>query len=421
MISSLHAALDLTRRFWCWIFDFPSQSFDQFLLTKEIYMMAKQLKFVPSLLVLPLFLGCSFGSQAAELVFGQIAPFTNLFSATCAKGLAAGATSCFEAVNAGGGVYGNTFKLVNKNDDIKPARMMELTDQLIEDRSILGLMSFLNTGGINEIIKSKKLIDAQIALIGPMQGDQSVISAENIFPLRSGYADEVYTLMKEAKGSNKDTVAIVNIELTFRPAMAELAKQRAKELGLNVVFHAVINSSVEKMPASVAAAAQAITTIKPKAILLLVPGKAASEFIKAVRTVAGGSAQIYGLSVLDHAEVVKAVGLENARGIILSQAIPYPFSPTSPVVGEYQRAMKIYAPSEPLSFASLEGCLGAKIAVEAVRRAGPAPTRKRLLNSLQSMGEYNLGGVYVKYAPEKKRGWGGMDLSIINSSGQLQK
>jgi branched-chain amino acid transport system substrate-binding protein len=47
--------------------------------------------------------------------------------------------------------------------------------------------------------------------------------------------------------------------------------------------------------------------------------------------------------------------------------------------------------------------------------------RERLLASLRTMGEYNLGGVYVNYSPAQKKGWGGVDLTIIDSGGNLRK
>jgi ABC-type branched-subunit amino acid transport system substrate-binding protein len=83
--------------------------------------------------------------------------------------------------------------------------------------------------------------------------------------------------------------------------------------------------------------------------------------------------------------------------------------------------MKAYAPKEPLSFSSLEGFLGAKIAAEAVRRAGPKPDREHVLAALKNLGEYDMGGLWVKYTPKARKGWGGVDLTIINSDGNLQK
>jgi ABC-type branched-subunit amino acid transport system substrate-binding protein len=81
--------------------------------------------------------------------------------------------------------------------------------------------------------------------------------------------------------------------------------------------------------------------------------------------------------------------------------------------------MKQYAPSEPLSFTSLEGFIAAKITVEAIKRAGPNPTREKVLKALNSMGELDLGGVFVDYSPKARNGWGNVDLTIIGENGKL--
>ena len=37
------------------------------------------------------------------------------------------------------------------------------------------------------------------------------------------------------------------------------------------------------------------------------------------------------------------------------------------------------------------------------------------------MQEYNLGGISVNYSAQARKGWGGVDLTIISASGNLQK
>jgi branched-chain amino acid transport system substrate-binding protein len=88
-------------------------------------------------------------------------------------------------------------------------------------------------------------------------------------------------------------------------------------------------------------------------------------------------------------------------------------------VSEYQKLMKQHAPAEPLSFATLEGFVAAKITVEALKRAGAKPTREKVLKALTNMGEHDLGGVYVKYSPQARDGWGGVDLTIVGVQGKL--
>ncbi len=104
---------------------------------------------------------------------------------------------------------------------------------------------------------------------------------------------------------------------------------------------------------------------------------------------------------------------------MLSEAVPYPYSGTLPVTRDYLRLMKERAPDQPVNYQSFEGYIGARIAVEALKRAGPNPTRKKVIDALKSMGEFDIGGVSVFYTPKTRLGWRGVDLAIVSSSGRL--
>jgi branched-chain amino acid transport system substrate-binding protein len=367
-------------------------------------------------------LACSCGTaSAADVVFGQIASLSNPASTSNAKGLITGVQACFESINARGGIHGNKLKLDTRDDGLNGPKMVEITAQLINDASIVGLLSFLNTAGLTALAKQNAFGTGKIALIAPLQGDKTIVEAENVFPLRSGYGDELETLLKEAKTWGKDTISIVNMNIAFGPILAEVTQKRATELGIKVVSRSVVNFSPETQAATVREAVEAVNKAQPKAIFVIAAGTPAQEFVKAVRGTPGGLAQIYGLSVLLHDDLVKTAGPEKARGIVLSQATPYPFTPSRAVINEYHLAMKAYAPKEPLSFSSLEGFLGAKIAAEAVRRAGAKPDREHVLAALKNLGEYDLGGLWVKYTPQARKGWSGVDLTIISSEGTLRK
>jgi branched-chain amino acid transport system substrate-binding protein len=367
-----------------------------------------------------LLLSCG-AAGAADVVFGQIASLANPASTSNAKGLMTGVTAYFESVNARGGINGNKLKLDMRDDGLNGPRMVEMTAEMIKDPSIVALLSFLNTAGLTALTRQNAFGNGKIALIAPLQGDKAIVEAENVFPLRSGYGDELEALLKEARTWGKDTIAIVNMNIAFGPILAEVAQKRAGELGLKVVSRSVVHFSADTQPATIREAVEAVNKAQPKAIFVLAAGTPASEFVKAVRATPAGLAQIYGLSVLLHDDLVKAAGADKARGIVLSQATPYPFTPSRAVINDYQSAMKAYAPKEPLSFSSLEGYLGAKIAGEAVRRAGSRPDREHVLAALKTLGEYNLGGLWVNYTPQARKGWGGVDLTIINSDGNLRK
>lgn len=365
-------------------------------------------------------LSLTLAAHAQDVVFVQIASQTNSASKDNAKGVAVGIQAYFDAINAKGGIQGRKLVLKIKDDDLNAERMVKLTEETIADPSVAGLLGFLNSAGLAEIAKRDMAAQGKIALISPHQGDKNVIDAANVFPFRSGYTKEIEALLKEAKSWGKDTVSVVNMGIAFGPILAKFALEQAPAMGLKVASHSVIDTKPEALASSVQAAVAATSAAQPKAILVLAAGKPAFEFVKAMRAAPGGMVQIYAPSVLQHKEVVAHSGKDKAQGIVLSQALPYPFTMYKPLITEYQQVMKTYAPQEPISYPSLEGFAGAKIAAEAVRRAG-TPSRERILAALNQFGTYDLGGIYVNYGPNGRQGWGAVELTMISSEGQLRK
>ena len=70
--------------------------------------------------------------------------------------------------------------------------------------------------------------------------------------------------------------------------------------------------------------------------------------------------------------------------------------------------------------ASLEGFASAKVLVEGLRRAGPKPTRARVVAALESIRGYDIGGLEVSYSPTDHSGIDFADLSII-SDGRFKR
>jgi branched-chain amino acid transport system substrate-binding protein len=358
-------------------------------------------------------------ASGQDLLVGQVSSQTSPVTAINAKGLYAGINAYFAHVNAHGGVGGRMVKLVNKDDQLAPGRMTEMTREFIADKQVLALAAYQNTAGIAELAKLNLAGEAGIAMISPFQGDRSIVSAPNFFPFRSGYPDEVVAMVKEASSTQKKKVVVVYQGATFGPAMMQLAQEASKSAGLNVAAYVKLDTAAQdQLDAVVKDVAAAVIKESPDAVMMLAGGRASVEVVKLLKNSPAEDAQVYMMSVVPSADLTKIVG-EKGRGVIITQAVPFPFSATLPLVSEYQRLMKQYAPNEPLSFSTLEGFVAGKLTVEALRRAGPNPTREKVLKALNSMGELDLGGVYVNYSPKGRNGWGGVDLTIIGANGRL--
>lgn len=74
-----------------------------------------------------------------------------------------------------------------------------------------------------------------------------------------------------------------------------------------------------------------------------------------------------------------------------------------------------------MNYTSFEQFLGAKVLVEGLRHAGPQPTRARIIKALESMGSFDLGGIFVRYAPDNRVGSRYVEVTVISGNGKLLK
>ncbi len=350
-----------------------------------------------------------------EILIGNVASTTNPTSRENSSNLVLGYTVYFEHVNRSGGLHGRKLRLVNKDDGVVAERMVAATEELIADPEIVALAGFLNTAGLTELMKRNLLVEKDIAMIAPI----GPMNVRNFYPMRPGYNEEAEALLQDSLATKKKRVALVYYEQAFGPSVFKHTQEKAKVFGVDVVATASFQTSPDKMAAGIQAAAQSLAKANPDAVIIIAAGGGAFNFAKQFRQTPAGTAQLYTLSPADSFGFVKVAGLDNARGVVISQAIPYPRNKRVGVVREYHRLMKQFAPDKPISFYSLEGFMGAKIVVEAVRRAGPNPTRARVIAALNTMSNYDLGDFFVSYTPEARVGSKLVELTIIGSDGTL--
>jgi len=157
-----------------------------------------------------------------------------------------------------------------------------------------------------------------------------------------------------------------------------------------------------------------------QAVIMISVNKSTAAFIKRYRE-AGGGAQLFNISVVDPAEIVKLAGLKNAHGLGISQVVPYPYQANLAATREYLALLSQYAPEASVTYTSFEQFLGAKVLVEALRRAGPHPTRAKISKALENLGSYDLGGFTVNYSPANRIGSRYVAVTVIGTTGKLLK
>jgi branched-chain amino acid transport system substrate-binding protein len=109
---------------------------------------------------------------------------------------------------------------------------------------------------------------------------------------------------------------------------------------------------------------------------------------------------------------------DGGAGVTISQVVPFPFTPSSAIVREYQQRMT-ESGQKDFDFSSMEGFLAAKVLTEGLRRAGKGLTRESLVTALEAVKDYNMGGFAVTYGPKDHEGSGYTDLTIIGRGGKF--
>ncbi len=351
-----------------------------------------------------------------DLVIGQVAPLTGTIAGT-GNEYVAGAAAYFSHVNANGGIYGRKIRVVLKDDSYKPDQTLALTRQILAEDKPLALFGFVGTGNVLALNKNKVLEDAGIALLAPYTGAQDLREPMNphIFHIRASYTDETARMVEHLHSIGLRRFAVMYQDDPFGKSGLSGAETALQKLGMQAVAKGAYDRT---KPEDIDAAVAAIAPASPDAIIMVAVNRASAAFIKKMRT-QGSKARLFSISVVNFKELLKNAGEDNARGIGISQVMPYPYSTLAPVAREFQSLMAKYQPDKVVSYASMESFIAAKILVEAIRRSGADPTRSKVINQLEKMSSYDAGGFKVSFSPENRVGSKFVEVTVIGRDGKL--
>lgn len=357
------------------------------------------------------------GAGAADdIVLGQVAPLTGTIAGTGDEYVAGGA-AYFAHVNANGGILGRKIRVVTRDDSYKPEQTLAHTRALLADDKPLALFGYVGTGNVLALNKNKVLEEAGIALMAPYTGAQDLREPMNphIFHIRASYTDETSRMVEHLHTIGLRRFAVMYQDDPFGKSGLAGAERALEKLGMKLVAQGGYDRT---KPEEIGAAVKAIAPSNPDAIIMVSVNRASAAFIKELRKT-GSSARLFSISVVNFKELLKNAGEDTVRGVGISQVMPYPYSPMLPVVREFRELMARYQPSKTISYASMESFVAAKVLVEAIRRAGPNPTRQKVMAQLESLVNHDVGGFHVGFGPGNRVGSRFVEVTVIGQGGRL--
>lgn len=354
------------------------------------------------------------GVTAREIVFGQTADLS-ASRAVITRAYAEGAALHFAEVNAKGGLFGRRIRVAQLDDAYKVPQAEQNARELVEQQGVFGLVHTVGTAITDKLLP---YVDEHgVPHVHPLTGADQVRpparTSRSTFFLRASYGREVDRIVEQLHTLGIRRIALVHEDEPFGQGIRANVEASMKQRGNTLAAIGVMPPN-QASETAVAPAVAAVAKAAPQAVIVGSAGPSVEHFIKGYKA-AGARSQFYCLSVSNVERLYKALeGL--SQGIIVTQVMPAQTS-TLPVVRDYRRAVEA-AKGTPTGF-GLEGYISGRLIADALRAAGPNPTRARFIAALESPALAQVGGFPVRYRDEPREGSPFVEMAIIGGQGKL--
>ena len=366
-------------------------------------------------LFVALCLSAGLAGAQAPIIVHHIGPFTGVLAASNKESVD-GARLFLDAFNARGGVQGRSVQLQTLDDGQDPKRAKEIFDKLVAGTAQPALLALLlprTTPSMEALLPG--IAQHGVPVIGPQTGGSFVNQPpkREVFTLRASYQQEAAVAIRQQHSIGIRSIALLLADDVFGRDTLVGIERTMKELQLTPVATAKVDNRKPDVSESV----RSLLAAKPQVVLLIVSSKAASDFVKGYRK-DGGNATFISLSNTSNNDYVQALG-DQARGAIVMQVLPSPFSTTTVLARDYAAAAA-KAKQAP-SYAGLYGYASAKLLTLGLAKAGREPTRASLVQALEALGDIDLGGFRLRYGPGERVGSSYVDSTIITHRGRFMR
>jgi branched-chain amino acid transport system substrate-binding protein len=352
------------------------------------------------------------GVTENTILIGQTIGITGQI-AGAVKELNEGANAYISQVNKSGGVHGRKIQLITLDDKFDPAQSAKNVEKLINEDKVFALFQNRGTPHTEAILPI--MTAAKVPLVGPSTGATILHTPVNplLFNVRARYQAEVLKTVEQFSMSGITQIALIHVDDSFgRDGLAGFNFAMAARKLTPALIAKFDRNKPEFQPII-----DAILKAKPHAVIIVSSAPTAATIIKMARA-AGNNTRFMTLSNNSSEAFVKSLG-EHAAGVVVSQITPAPQVVTSKLSGEFKIAAK--ASGATMSYAAMEGFIAAKVLVEGLRRGGKKLTRESFIRGLESIRNWDLGGLDVSYGPDDHTGSEYVELTIIGQDGKFRR
>ncbi|MGB0866234.1 MAG: ABC transporter substrate-binding protein, partial [Granulosicoccaceae bacterium] len=309
------------------------------------------------------------------------------------QGMLKGASAVFDDINQAGGVHGRQIELLVADDGYEPDMAIDETLAMIEDEEVFSLFGYVGTPTANAVLPIVK--DTEVPLVGLFTGAGSLRKpiTRQVFNVRSSYDDEAEAMVNHFLANGAKTVGVFYQNDGFGKAVLSGAKKALQKHDMDV--H--VTGTFERNTVAVKSGLGKIMKDAPDAIVMVGTYAPLAEFVKQARK-AGLDSMMSTVSFVGTKNLASAMG-DAGDGVIITQVVPSPAEHDIAVVNDCRKLVEADG-SSTLDYINLEGCLSAKVMVEALQKAGPELDRDTLIATLEGMEDVDLGGLKLGFSAD---------------------
>ncbi|QOR61266.1 ABC transporter substrate-binding protein [Sulfurovum sp. ST-21] len=306
------------------------------------------------------------------------------------QGVYAGANAYFTYANENH-LLDKKIKLIIYDDKYEPELTLDNTKKLIKE-NVFSFFGYVGTPTTKKILPL--LQESNIPLIAPFTGASFLRKNTNIINFRSSYKEEIETIVDylyRTKGIIKFAVFYQNDDYGEEGYIALLEALKKRKLTLYG------EGTYKRNTLSIKHAFHEIKNADPDAILMIGAYQANALFINRARKNNDFTNTVFcNISFSNADEIIKELD-HHTENLLFSQVVPNYQDSQKPVVLEYKKIMRQYAPNQPLGFISLESFLAAKTVVAALQRIKGSTTQENFIKTLTTLPHNTLHGLKLQF------------------------
>lgn len=346
-----------------------------------------------------------------RVVFGQSAAFSGPAQAL-GLGMRMGIEAAFHEQNQAGGVHGRMLELVTMDDRYEPGFAFANTRDLIGKEKVFALIGEVGTPTSRSVVP---LVESQaVPFLAPFTGAGFLRDPElgSVVNLRASYAQETEHMIARLT----EDLGVTRVAVMYQ-------NDSYGQSGLNGVLDAlerrglepVVTWYYERNSTAVKLAVFHIAAANPEAVIMIGAYQPVAKAISLLRM--NIEPLFMAVSFVGGNALSRELG-DEAAGVFVTQVVPTPDDPDTPLVAEYLTALNSFDANATPGFVSLEGYMAGRLAIVGLEACADL-TRECFLDALQTSQSIDLSGVGLQYGPGDNQGLDEVIMTVIDEFGKL--